>query len=452
MKCLFRIAVAMLALAWPWQEAMGDAPQIRLSSASVMHDEAIDISVTGLEPWQRVTLRLNTEIRGKPFTSTAHFYADARGKVDVATQAPVGGSYYGVDPMGLFWSMTSGQTVADQEASPMPDPWELPLPQRYELTAQIDGRQVVASMLERVRAPQGVRARRLEEGRLRGVLFLPPGDGPHPGMLVVGGSEGGCPTNSAIALASRGYAALALAYFAVPDLPEQLVEIPLEYFGEGLQWLSTQPEIDSERIGAMGGSRGGELALLLGSTFSEIRAVVATVPSHVVWPGCCTDEADMKSGWTQSGQPLRFMDRSRASEDAEAYWSVRREGFLANFWLRLANPAVELAATIPVERIRGPVLLISGGDDQLWPASYMADLVMQRLEAHAFEHRYIHLRYDDAGHAAANLPYWPTARQVKLGRTLAGKDLILGGTAKALAYSQRDAWQRTLDFLEASLR
>ena len=45
------------------------------------------------------------------------------------------------------------------------------------------------------------------------------------------------------------------------------------------------------------------------------------------------------------------------------------------------RPAEE-AATIPVERIDGPVLLISGGDDAMWPSALMAGKVAARLAAH----------------------------------------------------------------------
>jgi hypothetical protein len=50
------------------------------------------------------------------------------------------------------------------------------------------------------------------------------------------------------------------------------------------------------------------------------------------------------------------------------------------------------------ERINGPVLLVSGDDDQLWPSSYMAAEIMQRLHSssHAFADEWLH--YPNAGH------------------------------------------------------
>jgi hypothetical protein len=75
----------------------------------------------------------------------------------------------------------------------------------------------------------------LAEDGLLGVSFLPPGDGPHPAVIVLGGSEGGLPVRSAAPLlASHGYATLALAYFGLPGLSCGLINIPLEYFGRAI--------------------------------------------------------------------------------------------------------------------------------------------------------------------------------------------------------------------------
>jgi dienelactone hydrolase len=95
------------------------------------------------------------------------------------------------------------------------------------------------------------------------------------------------PVRKAAWLASRGYAALALAYFRYDGLPPRLEGIPLEYFGSALAWMTQRPEISSDHIAVVGTSRGGEPALQLGSMFPEIKAVVAYVPSNVRLPACC---------------------------------------------------------------------------------------------------------------------------------------------------------------------
>ena len=57
--------------------------------------------------------------------------------------------------------------------------------------------------------------------------------------------------------------------------------------------------MSGERVGVIGTSRGGELVLLLGATFPQVVAVVANVPSHVVWR-----RGGTRSAWTYRGEPL----------------------------------------------------------------------------------------------------------------------------------------------------
>jgi dienelactone hydrolase len=104
----------------------------------------------------------------------------------------------------------------------------------------------------------------------------------------VTGSEGGFRWAGTVAplLACHGYAALALAYFdyqGMEGLPTSLMEIPLEYFERAIAWMGKQPQVNRDKLAVVGISKGGELALLLGSTFPEIKSVVAYVPSGVVW-------------------------------------------------------------------------------------------------------------------------------------------------------------------------
>ncbi|WP_411828358.1 acyl-CoA thioester hydrolase/BAAT C-terminal domain-containing protein [Paenibacillus elgii] len=43
-------------------------------------------------------------------------------------------------------------------------------------------------------------------------------------------------------------------------------------------------------------------------------------------------------------------------------------------------------------------MLVSGGDDQLWPSSKFAEILMERLTCHHHPYKNIHLHYKDAGH------------------------------------------------------
>lgn len=54
-------------------------------------------------------------------------------------------------------------------------------------------------------------------------------------------------------------------------------------------------------------------------------------------------------------------------------------------------------AEIQVENINGPVLIISGNDDDQWPATSMSNRIMERLKEHNFKHYKEHIILD-GGH------------------------------------------------------
>jgi dienelactone hydrolase len=266
----------------------------------------------------------------------------------------------------------------------------------------------------------------VRENGLVGAFYQPPGQGRHPAVIVLSGSGGGVPpaTSQAGGLASRGYAVLALAYFAAEGLPPSLSHIPLEYFGNALGWLAAQPSVDSSRIGVLGTSRGGELALLLGSAYPQIRTVVAYVPSNVVWGGCCNSINE--PSWTVEGRPLAWVN-PRARDFA----------------------AMERAA-IRVEKIKGAVLLISGRQDQVWKSASMSEQAMSRLQRNHFAYAYKHVAYDGAGHAIGR-PYTSTM-DLEARHPLSGRIMHFGGTPEGTAHAREDSWRQTLAFLDEHLR
>jgi hypothetical protein len=83
---------------------------------------------------------------------------------------------------------------------------------------------------ERHVAGPGVTRHPIRSDGIVGTLFLPPGDGPHPAVIVLNGGGGGIDEYRGAILASHGYAALNLGYSATEGLPRGLVNIPLEYF------------------------------------------------------------------------------------------------------------------------------------------------------------------------------------------------------------------------------
>jgi acetyl esterase/lipase len=390
------------------------------------------------------TTKIKIRASSATYESSASFLSKADGTIDLATDAPISGSYSGVDADGLFWSMTA----ADPN-----DRVDYPVAFSAE-----DGEQIlITQTLARFLAPDGATKLRVEERGLVGVFVAPPTPGPHPALIAFGGSEGGLFTGQVEAqyYASLGYACLGLAYFGAPGLPANLEEIPLEYFGTAIDWLKGRPEVDPARIGVKGASRGGELALLLGATFPELKAVVAMVPSGLVWGGISSTSTTDIAAWTYGGRDLPFMPSSGSGPTAVVDAAGRtayeeRPAFLAD--IAGAPPAAREAATIPVERTQGAVLMIGGADDQLWPSCPLAQIALDRLSAagHTAAHGDRLVCYPGAGHFIST-PNLPTVGADEYYLSDLDAWLMLGGTPQAIAHAARESDQEIRAFLARAL-
>ncbi len=218
-----------------------------------------------------------------------------------------------------------------------------------------------------------------------------------PGILFLGGSEGGRPDMHLPQLfAENGYPVLAVAYFKEKGLPETLQMVPLEYFDKAIAWMQRSDKIPHDGIVIVGASKGAELALLLASRKAEIKAVIALAPSAVVWDGMPKQwwPPDPKSSWSLDGKPVPFVPYDFSQPFAAGDPSAIRKFYEQAL---KQKDAVAIAA-IPVEAIHGPILLASGHDDPLCPSEAMGDSICARLKAKGFKHSYEHLKYADAGH------------------------------------------------------
>jgi len=108
------------------------------------------------------------------------------------------------------------------------------------------------------------------------------------------------------------------------------------------------------------------------------------------------------------------------------------------------DPARE-QATIPVERIAGPVLLVSGQEDHIWPAGQLSTLIMERLKTSHHPYPDQHLSYPGAGHRI-QFPYLPTTSP-QFRHPIGNELMSLGGNAKDRAFAEADSWARVLRFL-----
>lgn len=242
---------------------------------------------------------------------------------------------------------------------------------------------------------------------LIGTLVVPNSTRAYPGILRLGGGEGGIAVSDAETIASEGYAVLAIAYFGMEGLPANLQEVPLEYFGKAIKWMKSSPHIDATKLATIGISRGSTLALLLPTIYDDFDAVVAIAPSHVIWQSHYLnwDRYAVRSSLSYRGKALPFVPYDFSNKAASAACNSETSVCVGMYEHSLDQRERVRSALIPVERIKAPVLLFSGKDDSLWPSSKMGDLVMERLAKAKHPYEYRHVAYDNAGHCSLNRCY-----------------------------------------------
>ncbi|MEV6282596.1 acyl-CoA thioesterase/bile acid-CoA:amino acid N-acyltransferase family protein [Kribbella sp. NPDC051770] len=380
---------------------------------TALADAAAHVKVSGLGSGDAVEIVAETaDSAGKVWKAAATYKADGHGVVDLDRAAPTGGSYAGVDGMGLFWGMNSPDGDPEQQ-------YYLPevsdgLPRsvvRFSVRDE-DGKTLATATQTRRFLNDGEtnRTLTLAHDKVVGRVFLPKPDGQrHPGVLLLGGSEGGMSlTLTAALLAAYGFPSLTVAYFGEPGLPKTLKQIPLEYFETAAKLLAAQPSVDPRRMIALGVSRGAEASLLMAQDFPAlIHGAVLYAPTSKVAPGF---PDYLSKSWTLHGTPL--------AEDL-----------------------------IPVDRVSGPVLAVAGTADGVWQSAPAAQLITTELDAAHNRHPHKALIYPGAGHNVGTYPYVPQGTQFY--ESAAQHTAYLGGSRPVNAAAQADAWPQVLALLRA---
>jgi dienelactone hydrolase len=416
-------------------------------------DTELSIRVSQLPPAGRVTLRAHsTDAAGQAWVSQAAFTADRDGLVDLRRDPPVAGSYRGADPMGLVWSMLPAGAPEPGHVT------ERLAPVALWLTAEADEAGSVSAGVWRSLVPDGLVRTEVASNGLTGALFHPAGDGPWRGVVQLGGAEGGMHEDDAALLAAHGFTVLALAYFGMPGLPPTLRCIPVEYFGRALDYLQAHPKVTPGGITVMGVSKGSEAALLTGATYPDaVRSVISIVGSAVHTQGISQDirtgslleilETPVAS-WTYQGQDLPYL-RNVVTPRLRAALAAGDPVSIGWAFPDLSDAAEVEPAMIPVDRISGPVLLLSAGDDGGYGAAYH-EIAIPRLRYPAR-----HIVYEHAGHPIAGPPYRPTPRAAPPYRPTPGSgtpgpdaDFQHTGIPAADAAARAGAWHQIREFLQ----
>ncbi|XP_078262421.1 acyl-coenzyme A thioesterase 1-like [Rhinoraja longicauda] len=396
-----------------------------------LSDELVRVRVGGLSPLQPVTMRAGlSDEKGEAFGSAAFYRADERGELDLSRSPSLGGHYTGTEPMGLFWSLSpvkpfSRLVKRDVAGSPL----------RVHIEV-FDGhggdpqkRPLASCVNERWFMKEGVTRIPVREGRVRGVLFVPPGSGPFPGVIYLNTINDGVGESKASLLANRGFITLALAYLNYDDLPKGATNLDLEYFSEAVNLLKQHPKVKRPGIGAVGISKGGDVVLSMATFLPDVRAAV-------VINGC-------------NASALIGMHYKNKVISAGVGYSLSRmwieDSGVANI-VEVMNE-VNKESLIPVEKAKGTILFVVGDEDKNWKSTKYANEAIKRMKKHGNK-KFDLLTYPGAGHYLEP-PYFPFCYASY--HSVVHMCTMWGGNAKAHAFAQEDMWPKVQSFLKKTL-
>ncbi|XP_037537844.1 acyl-coenzyme A thioesterase 1-like [Nematolebias whitei] len=393
-----------------------------LPSARCLFDEPLQVKVSGLRCRQVVTMRArSTDDRGVVFSSSATYKADGDGEIDLSRDPSLSGSYVGVEPMGLLWSMTADALhKMFQKKSPLN-------PHVLNFSVHDEDRMLAEATNERFLMRDGVRRVPVKQGNINGVLFTPQGSGPFPAVLDLYTFDGGLSEKRAALLASRGFLVLAVSLFG-HNLLKNTKEINLDYFEESIDFLKSQDKVGSKGVGVLSISKSGDLALSMASYLPGVEAVV--------WINGCSANTALPLYYKQKLiHPALMYDKKKF---------ISSESGAVNVKFSLHNPLEEenRATLIPIEKADSQFLFVASEDDLNWDSKAYMDEVVERLKHHG-KQNFESVSYPGAGHYLEPPygPYCPSSFH-----PLASKPVLWGGEPRSHAAAEVHLWEKIQEF------
>ncbi|XP_062852658.1 acyl-CoA thioesterase 18 isoform X2 [Trichomycterus rosablanca] len=416
--------------------AHSPCPLLLVEPSRGLVDEKLKIIVRSLKLKQEVTLHCLHHSEDKDlWEAFGHYVSDQHGTVTVSKDASVGGTYKGVESMGLMWSLRpvpgsrTGLRLRKQDVfSPMV--FHVSVYDGYVTQGFDQLTPVVSVVIERWYTAPGVRRVSVSEREVKATLIIPPGPGPFPGVLDLWGGGGGLVEYRSALLASHGFASLALDYMSSDEVKTSADK---SYFERAYQILQDHPMVHRDRLAIMGLSLGTSVTLFM-AAYSKIvkpQCCVCVNGSHV-FPVSNT-LAEIFDGFNNQLHKVRM-------ENNQVIWRD----------IILPIP-MDPAMKMDVGQIKCPLLLVVGKDDQNWATPESA-IDMEEMMVKAGNRHLLQLHvYPGAGHLIEP-PYSPHHRASNF--KVAGQHKVLmlwGGQTKAHADAQEDSWEKILDFLQQNL-
>uniref|UniRef100_A0A8C9QF92 Acyl-CoA thioesterase 4 n=1 Tax=Spermophilus dauricus TaxID=99837 RepID=A0A8C9QF92_SPEDA len=386
------------------------------------------ITVRGPGPKQRVTLRASLrDEKGALFQAHARYRADAEGELDLERAPALGGSFAGLEPMGLIWAMEPDKPFWRLVKRDVQTPFvvELEVLDGHEPDAgRLLAREIWFTLLL-------ITTLKFFK-RYNAFLFSSLGPGLFPGIIDIYGVGGGLLEYRASLLAGHGFATLAVAFYDFDDLPKDFSNIHLDYFEEVVCYMLQHPQVKGPGVGLLGISLGADICLSMASFLKNISATVSINGSG--------SSGNSTIHYKQISIPPLGIDLKRIKVTFSGILDIVdiRNDIVEKF----ENPSM-----IPIEKAQGPILFIAGQDDHNWRSDLNVQTVSERLQAHGKEKPRIIL-YPGTGHYIEP-PYFSMCPASV--HKFFNKVVIWGGELRAHSKAQVDAWKQILSFFSQHL-
>ncbi|XP_061695982.1 acyl-coenzyme A thioesterase 3-like [Syngnathoides biaculeatus] len=410
------------------------SPQVQLlllPSARCLFDKPVHVKVGGLGPRQVVTLRARaTDERGVVFRSAAIYRADDGGQLDLCRDAALCGTYEGVEPMGLLWSMQPDvpHKYFHWTKALSPHVVKFSVHNGVDVEKEEQGGALAEATNERVLMGEGVTREVIHLGKCSAVLFTPPGKGPFPGVLDLAtfASE-----KRGSLLSNKGFVVLSMPVFY--DKPANIKHLELDYFEEALRFLQQHPKVSSYGLGVIGRSKAGDIALSLASFVPGVRAVV--------WINACS---------ANIGAPLHYRGQqilSPLAGDMTKIMPTSDGTRIIKFGVGDPNGEENRTSRIPVEKANAHFLFLASEDDLNCDSRTYMESMVTRLRRAGNENVET-VCYPRAGHLLEPPygPYCPSGLHGYL-----RKLVMWGGQPRAHAHAEMLAWRKMEEFLRNRL-
>ncbi|XP_038573286.1 acyl-coenzyme A thioesterase 5-like isoform X2 [Micropterus salmoides] len=395
-----------------------------LPSARCFFDEPIQVKVAGLRSRQVVTMRARlTDEKGVVFSSSATYRADGSGEIDLKRDPSLSGSYVGVEPMGLLWSMRADTLHRKFQKTNALNPHVV----KFSVH-EGEGSMLAEAANERLLIGDGVSLLPIKEGNIQGVLFTPPGEGPFPAVLDLSSFPS---EKRASLLANKGFVVLAVA--VMTDKPDNVKEMHLDHFKEAVDFLQQHPKVGSKGVGVISRSKAADIAL-------SLAAYVPGVEATVWINGCSANTAiPLYYRKRQILTPLP-LDLSKMIP-AESGAFIIKDSF--------QNPLAEenKGSLIPIEQAKGRFLFVASEDDLNFDTKAYMEEMVERLKRHGKDN-FESVCYPRAGHLLEPpyVPYCPSSVH-----GFAQQPVLWGGEPSSHAAAEVHLWKKIQEFFRTHL-